>query len=183
MISDRLTLMLRVNGFCMVLIVLYMYLGNYSQVCAMGKFFDFRLFLLMVIFGVGYGLYNSSVPLLFQFLDLKPGTVWVWSYFSNFVSLCFMSLILFVMWWVGRGVNLRRELVSTCVSLFLGAWLGWYVGEGFGHVVFWLGSIDIFFFLRNIFLSASYGSGLFFKGFTGVTIRYLTGGEFEEAVE
>ena len=53
------------------------------------------------------------------------------------------------------------------------------MGEGFGRVI-WLGSADVHFFLGNILWSASSGLMLFFEGFTGVAIGYLTGREAEE---
>lgn len=146
----------------------------------MRKSFEFRLFVLMAVFGVGGRLYSSFVtalPILFRHVSLE--VIRTWYPFLSILSLGLMFLILFVMWRVGKGISLRTELVSACVSLFLGAWLGSYVGEGFGHVI-WLGSANVFFFLGNILWSAYSGLMLFFEGFTGVAIGYLTGREAEE---
>ncbi len=135
----------------------------------------------MVVFGVGGGLYSSfggALPILFR--DVEFEVMRMWYPFLSILSLGFMFLILFVMWWVGRGISLRQELVSTCISLFLGAWLGTYVGGGCGRLV-WFGSADIFFFLWNILSSAVSGLGLFFEGFTGVAIGYLTSREVGES--
>lgn len=139
----------------------------------MRRFFDFRLFGLMVVFGVGGGLYSSLVgalPLVFRHVPFE--VIHTWYPFLSILSLGLMFLILFVMWQVGKGINLRTELVSTCVSLFLGAWLGRYVDESLGRAV-WFGSADIFFFLGNILWLASSGLRLFFEGFTGRRDRLL----------
>jgi hypothetical protein len=147
----------------------------------MRRFVDFRLLGLMVVFGLGGGLYSSFVtalPVLFRHVRFE--VIRTWYPFLSILSLGLMFLIPFVMWQVGKGTNLRTELVSTCVSLFLGPWLGRYVGEGCSRAI-WLRSVAVFFFLENILWSASSGLMLFFEGFTGVAIGYLTGGEAEES--
>jgi hypothetical protein len=149
----------------------------------MSRLFDFRLFLLMFVFGMCGGLYSSfagALPIIFR--DVPFEVIRVWYYYLWIPSVGLMFLILFVMWWVGRGINLRTELVSTSFSLFLGAWLARYVSESVGRVV-WYGSTDIFFFLANIFYSAYSGLSLFFEGFTGVAIGYLTSQEVEKPAQ
>lgn len=140
----------------------------------MRRVFDLRLFVLIVVFGVSGGLYSSFVgalPIIFR--DVGFEILCAWYSFLWIPSLGLMFLFLFVMWWVGRGINPKAELVSTSVSLFLDAWLARYVSESASRVI-WYGSTDVLFFLGNIFYSAYSGSSLFFEGFTGVAIGYLT---------
>lgn len=137
----------------------------------MDRFLNLKIFVLTTMFGVGGGVYTSflgALPLIFSLDWSKIGY-----YFSWFVSPGLMFLTVFMMWYVGRGVMLRKELVSTCVSLFLGAWLGKYLGSCFGRVVWWR-SADLLFFAGNILFSAFSGLGLFFEGFTGMALSYLT---------
>ncbi len=125
-------------------------------------------------------MFVGALPIIFR--DVGFEIMRAWHSFLWIPSLGLMFLILFVMWWVGRGINLRAELVSTSVSLFLGAWLARYVSESAGRVI-WYGSTDIFFFLGNIFYSAYSGLSLFFEGFTGVAMGYLTTQEVEKTAQ
>lgn len=149
----------------------------------MSRLFDLRLFLLMVVFGVCSGLYSSFVgalPIIFR--DVGFEVIRVWYYYLWIAAVGLMLLILFVMWWVGRGINLRMELVSTSVSLFLGAWLARYVSESVSRVV-WYQTTDLFFLVANILYSAYSGLSLFFEGFTGVAIGYITSQEAEKPLQ
>ena len=88
----------------------------------MRRFLEFRLFVLMAVFGMSGRLYSSFVttlPMLFRHVPLQ--VIRTWYPFLSISSLGLMSLILFVMWQVGKGIKIRVELGSTCVSLFLGA--------------------------------------------------------------
>lgn len=139
----------------------------------MNRFFNWKIFVLTALFGVGGGAYNSFVGALPLIFNHEWPKIVMWNYFSWFVSLGLIFLSVFVMWYVGRGIRLRAELVSVCVSLFLGAWLGEYVGSCFGRVVWWE-SADLPFFVVNILISIFSGLGLFFRSFTGVALAFLT---------
>ena len=140
----------------------------------------------MFVFGIVYGIYYSLPSLIIQWLIRTHSVadwtmlIWFWGVALTLIRWGLLFIVLIVMYYAGKKLDLKVNLRSIIISAFVAGFIGYFLVRLVSMPLFFMivereigVDFAVAYLVGDLHASLEMASNLFFAAFTALAIAHI----------